>query len=346
MILYLAIFSIFVVFSIGCSRGTKSLKTVSFFTLYLVYIFIFSFRASTVGTDTLTYIENFYDSYLHYPFKMEFLFLFANNFFNMLGLPYSLFFLFISSLIFILFTKSFEQRYLYIIYPLLYIVALIPSFNIQRQILGLSFAFYAIKLNNNKSFVYLILGSLFHKSIFLYLLVFFISRFFHPKQYFFYFVIIIVLILMLSNKLMDILIFFLNFTPYSEYQWMLFENLDLSISIISYVKIALFFRFYYFSKKIENSNFRTLNNILIFFLILGEIAVKMNSIFFRLQVLFSPVQILEVSQILKVIKVENKLIDKFYLFILLSYIFITFYLNLKAGVNQIIPYDLVNLYEL
>lgn len=343
MIFYLFGLLLFLILGYGYSRDKYSqINLFSCTTLFLYFVFIFTFRNHTVGTDTIAYIQNFNTEFDGYEFGFRLI----NLILKKLHLSHFSLFFIISSITFILFSKSFYRENMYLLFPLLYIIMFVPSFNIQRQIFALSFAFYGIKLNNRNSFFLFIIGFFIHKSIMFYFLIYLMSRIVKVSQKFYYVFGVFLLFVSFSGKILDLLLVLIDFTPYAEYRWIVFNNVSFSVSVVLYIKLILYYMLFFYVDVINDSKKRSLYNILISCMIVAEVAVKMNPIFFRLQVLFSPVLLLGVECVLCKVHKEKSLKHKVYLCVLVGYTVFAFYLNLNMGVNQIIPYSLMNCYEL
>lgn len=155
--------------------------------LLFSFILLFSLRDFSIGSDTYSYYDIFYqsDRLLPFEFKIEPLFLLLNYLIYLIY-PNFTFFLFVFSFIFFtLWIQNIERNVFYnkdIAYlSFISFFGFLLSFNVARQSFAMAICIFSLYyLFKNKKFIFFILvvfASLIHYSAILFLVVFFIFRF-------------------------------------------------------------------------------------------------------------------------------------------------------------------------
>lgn len=221
----------------------KANKNLSFFQLEILlplftFAIIFGCRYD-VGVDHLGYMED-YMACFNVTKDYEWLFLKIGKIFSLSGVHFSIFFSFIALLqIFFIFYAFREERFLYpwLSFVLIFGSYYLPFMNIIRQMLAVSILVFSIqfieKRNFLKYFIWIVIAALFHKSSWLYLLlypIFQVKDDYFKRQlpqfllmiigFFFYYNSEIIL-----KAAASAISFFLNFLDYKEYSMRIIENL-------------------------------------------------------------------------------------------------------------------------
>ena len=341
MLIYLGLYSTTVIFAFFYSHSTKTVNYgLYIFSVLFAYIFLFAFRSQNVGTDTAGYIRQYLVYYADSP-KTEPLYRLFNVVLRRLCFPPELFLMIEACLICFFTGALFSKQNIIFVLPLTFILLYIPSFNITRQCLALSIAYFALFAEkNDKKFricVLLILSVLIHKSIVFYCVLFILSEYIHFSKRM-YEIFFLGLFIFIKLGIFEVLMYkIILMTPYRGYTDF-FEGLHTSISLINYPKWFLYFFLFDF---VENNQKKDLLNMLILCMFSSDILVRLYPFLFRLSFLFSPVIIPCIKAAYEEKKISKlKLMQKVYFLTILGYFSLQFVLNIRVGNNGLIPYSL------
>lgn len=341
MLIYFVFYSLSILFSFSYSRSTRTVNYgLYILSIFFAYIFLFSFRSLSVGSDTAGYIREYFVYYADAP-KTEPLYRLFNALLRMLFVPPELFLMTEACLICYFTSTLFSKKNIIFVLPLTFILLYIPSFNITRQCLALSIAYFSLFARKNVSkwstWLFLILASLIHKSIVFYCLLLILSTYarFSKRMYK---IIFLGLFIFIKLGIFESFLYkFILMTPYRGYTDF-FEGLRTSISLINYLKWFLYFFLFDFVESNRNKN---LLNMLILCMFSTDILVRLYPFLFRLSFLFSPVIIPCVMVAFEERKFsELKIMQKVYFFALLGYFSLQLVSNIRGGNNGIVPYSL------
>ena len=327
-------------------------SVIGYFILFALLYLLCVFRNTSVGTDYQYYADMFKTIGEHkitdpqvkaLLWKKEYGWYYFNKVFFIYGtfFLYICFFYFITY--FLIFRTILDKSSIPLLSLLLYFFCgyYFASYNVMRQVFVFSFFFYALRYVESKEFikysVILVLGAFIHLSS-LFLIPFFVVRYFKWSRSFLIALLIISLLLGFSN-------FFLKITPYihidrlKNYIALLHKNISFFGYLIFLINTLLAILFLLYTKNI-NSRESIYLKFLVFGIILSNLVMHFQWLFRFSEVYFIPIMIIGYTNVIsECTSKNNKLILTS---ILLGYAFTIFFISLASNSNGIVPYKLVN----
>ena len=339
---YLFTYIILIFLSFICSKSKNVNDTVciTLLPISVFFIFCFALRNSSVGTDTPNYIEYFYLDWNGYSGKIEPLYLLLNKVFHFLFNNYIFFFTF-EAIIIIISTFCISSKSSYCMcFPLAFALLYVPSLNIQRQVLAISFSLIFLYRTSRYNFLNLFFLSLccfIHNSTVFFVLIYIFSPFLKLSNKFYKFIFLLCFVLVYFGLFDKVLFNVISFTPYKGYIDFFYEagSKKLKISILNSIKWIIYFHLFDYTNKNPK---RCLYNNFILLMFITDLLVKQYPFLFRVSYLFSSMIIPCMKLVCDKIVIEKKLIDKVFCFFVLLFYSMQFMANLSLGQNEVIPF--------
>lgn len=334
----MAIYILILLFSLLLMNSKESkIKKILVFILMILMILVLGLR--TVGTDYNLY-GNIYKSITFTNFyRIEYGIKFIMKLFYTNGFPYSIFNLFVATITIVNFVYGIlkndwsDKRCIGIaIFVLLTMDFYSKSFNIMKQMIAVSFAFISLGYVKKESFlkfaICILIGSLFHKTILIFLPAYFATMIFNSKH--------------LSKLVVLLTIFVALFYPniitllsYSE-QYSMYATYDIGITsgMATYLTIAMnsFFIYKIYKNRSEIKDEKIISVLLLSFPFL--VLSIFNNLFMRVGIYFFTSFIYLIPKLIVVNKKNGKKIENVIIILILC----GFYLCSVRFLGGIYPY--------
>lgn len=323
--------------------------------LILPIIILVGFRNVNIGNDTLNYYNAYkyiFNKGLGYTYQshMEAGYILLNTVFNFINLDY-IYFQIIMTIIIYLSIGAFIYKYsnnkAMSIFIFIALRFMFESMNIFRQYISIAILLYSIRYIESKSLskflLSIFLATTFHKSSFLFILMYPLSMIKFNKRRI---IIAIIISICITPFLEDILALF----SYKKYLGGEYFNLDGNIAVYMnlIINIILFSLVIYgYSKKNNNNinNFTKEDNIFISAAILSlttSIIGTQSAIMDRISLYFYIFYIASIPNAISYIKNKKLIITIVYAISIFLILYFCIVLKLKPEWNQVIPYSFFN----
>lgn len=347
MLFYIFLFFLVLLFSFCYTYAKDVNVAVCFKIITFLLLFLPSALRYGIGTDYVNYVDIFFNIKEGVDVRTELGWVFLNKFCIFFNLNVQWIFI-ISSFFTIYYIFKTPKKDFFIVIILFFCLFYLDSYNMTRQGLTMSICWYAylcfIGGKKNKSYIYIIISSLFHTSGLIILLCFFIiDKFKLINKKTTTILLFCCFFLAYTNIFMTILSFILSFTKYNVYLEM-FEFYNersagfgsiYTLLIRTFILLILFNSFRYTNNDIENK-------FIVFFILLLELSDVIALDLYmanRVKLLF---YLAYIMIMVPLYQQKGNVFMKIKKIGFISY-FILYYLILKliTGANAIIPYQMI-----